>query len=109
MINKQEWLDSLKEGDKVAIRSYGLGGGFSIRTITRITPKRIIKVGTYEYNSKGEQRGLERWDRGSDILPITQEILDYLEKTKLVREISNTKFSELSLEKLRGIAEAIRE
>jgi hypothetical protein len=108
-MNHQEWLDSLVQGDKVALRYNGWGSdGYSIREITRITPKRIIKVGVLEYNSNGKQRGLGTWDRGADLLQITQEILNHIEKSRLVKEISNTKFSELSLEKLREITELLK-
>jgi hypothetical protein len=108
-MERQEWLDSLKEGDKVALRHNGYStDSYLIREITRITPKRIIKVGNIEYNNKGQQRGRGTWDRGVDIVPITQDILNRIEKSRLVSEISDINFKTVPLEKLRKIAEILK-
>lgn len=108
MDDNQEWLDSLKEGDMVALRIFTYSNfKYRIAKITRITPTRIIKVDGYEFNKNGKQRGRSTWGYNIYLEPITQDILDEVEKEKLFRRLNNIKFQELSLDKLRKISDVV--
>lgn len=111
MENKQEWLDSLKEGDKVALKSfYHSSFNYDIKEITKITPTRIIKVGGYEFNSDGRQRGrASAWGRSIYLEPVKQDVLDMVERNKLCTKVKNTKFETLTLDQLRKIDQIISE
>jgi hypothetical protein len=106
----QEWLDSLKAGDEVALRiSYFPGFNYNIKQVTKVTPTRIIKVGGYEFDSKGRERGRKSsWGRGASIEPVTGEVLGIIEKKELLTQINSTKFETLPLEALRTISKAIK-
>lgn len=110
-IDRKQWLEQLKEGDSVAIKTGSYGRRYYvIRKITRITPTRRI---TLDDGSKFNNNGIEmgnkgRWNPSETIEPITQEILDSIQREKLLYQISNTKFQSFSLDSLKKIAEIIR-
>lgn len=49
----QEWLDSLKVGDRVVIERKYMGSTYLIAKIEKITPTRRIVVGGYTFRSNG--------------------------------------------------------
>lgn len=104
---RQEWLDSLQEGDEVAIPFKSTGVQcWHITTVSKITPTRRIRVdeGKREYSNKGEER---RRDLGySQIVPVMDHMREMMRRRRLVGFLSNTRFSDYTtecLEKLVGL------
>jgi hypothetical protein len=111
MKSTQEWVDSLKEGDEVAVDI----GSFSfpsvvILTVEKITPSRIIKTSNgYTFNKHGEERGNnDAWSSKKRLMPITDVILEKIERKNLTSIIENVKASDLSLETLRDIVDILK-
>lgn len=111
MLNNQEWVDSLKEGDSVAI---DVGGyrttDYRITKIIKITPTRIIKTESgHTFKSDGRERGkTSSWDRATHLEPVTPKIEEMVEMEELLSQIRNAKFDELPLDTLRKIGELLK-
>lgn len=97
------WLNSLKVGDKVAIESRYYGDKtYEISKITKITKTRQMEVDDISEKYKnGVAPG--SWGRSRRIVPITQDVKDYLEMKKLMNAIGSIKLNELNLDQLRQI------
>lgn len=106
MDKKQEWLDSLQVGDEVAmdVGSYGYRK-YVKATITKITPKRRLSASNGKtFNPDGSEYGKgSSWSKPADLLPMTQDIAEHIERNTLLNLIENTKFDKCSLEQLRSI------
>jgi hypothetical protein len=111
MNNKQEWVDGLQVGDKVAMDIGSFGRiQYSIATITKITPKRRISTSNGRtFNPDGSEYGKKSsaWGSGTYIQPVTPAITERVERSHLLHNIKNTKLEELSLEQLREIKKII--
>ncbi len=98
-----EWLDSLKEGDKVV---YGHYRSPSIGTVLRRTKTHIIvQCGKVEqhYNSKnGYLIGLGKWE-SNNLSEVTPEIEQEIQRRNLLYWLEDKKWDSLSTEDLREI------
>lgn len=108
----QEWLDSLKAGDRVVVRSYHGWGGAEIRyhfaKVTKRTPTNQIKIDLWAgiaFDKEG--KGIGSSSRGLKLVPYDQEVKDHLERTRLVYKITGVRYSELPLDVLRQINDII--
>lgn len=99
----QLWLDSLQEGDEVAIESRSYGIKYDIYKVNRITPSRIIKVGSWTFDKSGRQRGDTTWGRGVYIGPITENVKKHIRRRKILHELKTAKFDDLHLKHLEQI------
>jgi hypothetical protein len=100
-----------KAGDRVAIES-GIGRStYNITTVLRVTPTGRVVVkwgsGTNTYGKDGYPVGEYRYNR-SRLMPLTPEIEQKIEHGHLAHTLDNVKWSELSIEKLRQIAELVK-
>ena len=108
---RNNWINSLKEGDKVAVRinNYGQGEYYVIKTIKRITPTGKIRLDDNElYNSNGYKSG-DEYSNGTWIIPVTDKIMRNIKRRRLLYKVSNFDFKMLTLEKLENIIEIITE
>ena len=104
------WLDSLKVGDNVVFyRSHYGTVDYSIVKIERITPTRQIKLEGYDTKFKnGEMIDTSVWQTTTKkIVPITDEVREFIEKERLVPFINKTELDKLSVQKLRDIKKII--
>ncbi|QST02415.1 hypothetical protein IMZ31_23480 (plasmid) [Pontibacillus sp. ALD_SL1] len=110
-MERQEWLEGLKEGDKVAVQTHtAFGTRYELKPVTRITPTRIIKVDGKQYTSEGREKGVRStWDIRSTLQPITKDVLEHRERAKLIGKLGNLNVKALSLQQLRGIDRALNE
>ena len=106
MASDKEWVKTLKVGDKVAYdRGSWYGRDYIIDEIIKITPTGIIKTNKGQaFRPDGEVRG----DGWFYLQPITEEILLFLEKSKLLLSLRHFKYEELPIEKLRQINKIIK-
>jgi len=111
MLVDQEWLDSLKEGDKVAVDVGSYRSTFyKISNVVKITPTRMIKTSCGRtYNNDGRERGKSStWDKTTFLQPVTAEIEETVERYTLLHRIKETKFNDLSTEVLREIIKLVK-
>ena len=87
----QEWLDSLKVGDKVVIERRCSSSTYSIAQIEKITPTRRITVGGYTFRSNGRVFNGGGYSYSSTYLKkFTPDILKVIEMQNIKRSVSNT-------------------
>lgn len=53
----EEWIDNLKEGDKVIVTTGGYYAAKEVKEVEKITPSGLIKVDGYLYKQNGYKRG----------------------------------------------------
>jgi hypothetical protein len=92
---RQQWLNSLKVGDEVAI-IHSQYGRKNIRTskIVKITPTRRFKIDGMDwctFDNSGEQMGVGRWDMPNVMFPVTNSIKESLARTNTIHLIENFK------------------
>jgi hypothetical protein len=107
--NKQEWLNSLQVGDKVAmdIGSYG-AVRYSISQITKITPtRRMTTANGRTFKANGTEYGSGGSFSSVWLQPVTDTIKERIERSYLISHIKGIKFEELSTEQLRKIKDII--
>lgn len=111
MENKQEWLDSLQIGDKVAmdIGSYGYSR-YSIATITKVTPTRRITTSNGRvFNANGSEYGKgSNWGSGTYLEPVTNDIRERILRNKLISELKEINFEGLTTEQLLSIQSIVK-
>ena len=92
MSEYNEWLKSLKVGDKVTVvRSYYGTLSYSFAEIEKITPTGLVKVKGHERKYKdGHETGLGTWSVGTRIEPVTDEIINSIKVKKLKNSITET-------------------
>lgn len=97
---RKRWLESLKIGDQVA-RHFG---SYEIQQVTGITATRI-RIGTDEFNkSDGQLRGADSWTRGTMLYQVTKDIVDEIDKYKLVARLRGINWNKIDIDALREIA-----
>jgi hypothetical protein len=108
--NRQKWLDSLVEGDEVAIETGAYGfREYAIVKIDRITPTRIFKIYNTSFDKNGEERGnRDRWTATKSIEPVTEKILNSIQRKNLLRQVNEIDFSKLTIEQLESIVETVK-
>ena len=108
---RKAWADTLKVGDKVAIKNvynWMNPGHYDIAEITYITPKRTridLSDGMGHTDGNGNHRPRERWGHGWCIEPITPEIIEINRRALAVSVVTHFKdWAELDLQVLEGVA-----
>jgi len=105
---RQEWLDSLKEGDSVAYNFGGFGyKNYKITTISKITPKRLFIVDELRFNKEGIYRFDSMWSTRYTLQPVTDEITEKVKTKNMLHILSKVQFHELDLETLEKIVHVI--
>lgn len=102
LFDRMIWVSELKIGDEVAYKD---GSYYSITEVTEVAKNGCIRIA--KYNNWVDVAG--NYTQRAKIVPITQKILDYIEKEELVKRLrDNTRFGEVSLEGLRDIENIIK-
>jgi len=111
-VDYKNWLDNLQVGDKVAVEHiYGGTTLYRIAHVERITPTKQIKVSGDETKLKdGAQVGNNNsWMHSYYLKPITKEVLEAIEREKLLARISKYNWRELGTEQLREIKKIVED
>lgn len=111
--SRQEWLESLKEGDVVAIRKGSFGYGYYVlHKIEKITKSRRFKLsgmGDTQFSNNGSEMGKkDTWSPRLSMEPVTQKILDEIRRKKILEEINRVDFKSMPLEMLEEVYSAIK-
>ncbi len=100
-IEYKDWLKSLKPGDKFAIET--ITGGYVLRKVSRLTKTQIVLDNCQKfYISSGLLVGGSPYRRTS-IIPVTAEIKEVIERSKLIYNIKKSHLYDISIESLRQI------
>lgn len=106
---RQQWLNSLKVGDEVAIyRSNHWGSNHTIGKITKITPSRMFDVDVApncRFNSDGRERGNYY---GRKIVESTDKIKNKIIMDQALSTIKNTVWESLQPQQLLEILKVIQ-
>lgn len=110
-----EWVKSLKAGDPVAVVSENHGNKTSViyTTVKKITPTGIIVVETSKGVLKFRPDGRERKSQESyqtwytSICPRSDELSDWMERTRILKKIQNTDFKTLPTDIMREIEKSL--
>jgi len=110
-----EWLEKLKVGDEIAISHINFlshGKEFytidKIKSITPGTPYNFITTETFPCDFELCVSVCDKWDSQIHILiPVTQEVLDDIERNKLLNYLKRVDEFNLSLYQLRQIKAVI--
>jgi SPX domain protein involved in polyphosphate accumulation len=101
-----EWVKSLQVGEKVAVQ-YRMGTSYHHRFlwIAKITPKRqiVLNDGSRFNGMTGRARGEYYMDSNAKIVKVTNEMISNKIKNRIVKDLSNTKWSQVDIEKLMEI------
>lgn len=106
--NYQPWIKSLSKGDDLAIKhkNYITHNKlfYTIDKVKSITAERLIKTERFPYEFEFGISLHDVWDSQTHMLtPITQDVLDSIEKQDLESWFDMIDKADLSLEQLRGI------
>lgn len=108
-MDNQEWLDSLKPGDEVAIQHVGFDTWYEFgRVVDRRTPTLII-VGGLRANNKGKEIGTSRpryLVEPTDELK--REAEEKRERRALIQLLRAVTWHSLPLEALREVSEIVK-
>ena len=104
-IEYEDWLKSLKPGDKVAIET--ITGGHVLRKVARLTKTQIVLDNSQKfYISSGLIVGGSHY-RSTRIIPVTAEIKEVMERSTLIYNIRKSHLYDISTESLRQILSII--
>ena len=104
-IEYKDWLKSLKPGDKFAIET--ITGSYVLRKVARLTKTQIVLDNSQKfYISSGLIVGGSFYHKTS-IIPITAEIKETIERSKLIYNIKKSHLYDISIESLRQILSII--
>lgn len=102
----KDWLKSLKPGDEVAIET--ITGGYVLRKVSRLTKTQIVLDNCQKfYISSGLLVGGGSNYRRISIIPVTAEIKETIERSKLIYNIKKSHLYDISIESLRQILSII--
>ena len=105
-IEYEDWLKSLKPGDKVAIET--ITGGHVLRKVARLTKTQIVLDNSQKfYISSGMLIGGWSHYRSTSIIPVTAEIKETIERSILIYNIKKSHLYDISTESLRQILSII--
>lgn len=102
---RKEWLDSLREGDKVVVACQGLIGSTSYQParVERVTKTRVVVAGKI-YNRDGYVRGQRRSWSTPRLEPYTDAVKLKIETEQLRYEVDKIfKIRDLDLQALREV------
>lgn len=105
------WLAGLQPGDQVACNFGGYSyENYKILTVHKVTPSGIIKtvndsLTVYVFNKNGRERGAEKgaWSRVLTIVPLTEKVMESIERDQYTTNLSSIKLKELPLKYLRKL------
>lgn len=101
----KDWLQSLKPGDKFAIET--ITGSYVLRKVARLTKTQIVLDNSQKfYISSGLIVGGSHY-RSTRIIPVTAEIKEVIERSKLIYNIKKSHLYDISIESLRQILSII--
>ena len=104
-IEYEDWLKSLKPGDKVAIET--ITAGYVFRKVARLTKTQIVLDNSQKfYISSGLIVGGSHY-RSTRIIPVTAEIKEIMERSTLIYNIRKSHLYDISTESLRQILSII--
>ena len=104
-IEYKDWLKSLKPGDKFAIET--ITGSYVLRKVARLTKTQIVLDNSQKfYISSGLIVGGSHY-RSTRIIPVTAEIKEVIERSKLIYNIKKSHLYDISIESLRQILSII--
>ena len=106
----EEWVTGLSVGDKVAVRSsYYSTVSYRIATIEKITKTGQIKVsGSDKRYKNGEEMGnRDSWSTRACLVPITEEVREYLKRSRLLSELRSMDLEKLTTSQLEEIKKII--
>jgi hypothetical protein len=106
---RQQWLNSLKVGDEVAVDQGKFSRKYAILTIEKITPTRRFRLsGVSEvFDNTGREMGAGAW--GSDHMePITDAIRESAARYAALEHIKKINFSALSTQQLLDVLKVIQ-
>lgn len=109
---RQDWLDSLKAGDKIAIVSGSRGFlRYEIAEVEKITPARgIIRTSKkVSFKKDGWEDNSSKWGGRYHIEPVTAEIKEWIRRDSIARALSRADFATMNLEKLEKVYAIIKE
>ena len=98
-----EWVKSLQVGEKVAIQYWmGTNNHHKFGWITKITPKRqiVLNDGSRFDGMNGRVRGQYQMDKSAKIVKVTKELIGNKVRNRIVKTLSNTKWSQVEIDKL---------
>ena len=110
LVGNEDWIKSLKPGDKVAVESSTIHGkSYSIKTVKNTTKGGKARLENGElYNLNGSLVGEKfSWGNSTRIVQYDQMVKDHFRKVKAVRVINDTNFSKLEISKLARIVDII--
>jgi len=95
----EDWLQHLKEGDKIVLHE---GYCDSILIVERLTKTQIItKNGHYRFSRiNGRLVGSNRWNKHYILLEPTQERIDAIRRKAMINFIGKTNWGKVSKETL---------
>lgn len=99
----QDFLASLKEGSRVIIKTTYLSykPTYDIATVLKITPTGLIRV---DITNKPFKNGMMSiGDYFHRLIPVTDELVEFIERSKIVKICEECDWKRMSIEKLRLI------
>ena len=105
-MKKDEWVATLRPGDRVAIRRKW-EPTYDIYRVASVTPSGRVRVApsesaTWEFGPDGWLRGADQWSHAR-IEPITQYVLDANRRAKLRERISKAEWGRIDIAVLEKI------
>jgi hypothetical protein len=91
-MEREEWLEGLQVGDSVIVDNGSRYLNYRVDTIKKITPTRRFTLTHYNqvFNNDGRERGVSdqrAWGNVARIIPVTKELLEKIERDRLLGEI----------------------
>jgi hypothetical protein len=104
---RQQWLNSLKVGDEVAVN---YSKTYLIGKIERITPTRRFRVEgkSCTFDSGGKEMGGDAWGGWAKMQPVTNEIMDRIARFEAARVIKVFDWSTLTTQQLLDVLKIIK-
>lgn len=102
-----EWLQTLKKGDEVAVKSRaGFGGGshYSIETVKNITKQGSVRLDDDNLYKNGEYTRKSNWSYDTyTLMPIDDEVKEWFKRRNLLYKLDKLNLKALTTEQLESI------
>jgi hypothetical protein len=108
---RQQWLNSLKVGDEVAVDYGRLKTSYIIGKVTKITPTRRFSVSgrNCTFDSGGREMGsISAWNSREMMQPVTNEIRDRIARFEAARVIKVFDWDTLTTQQLLDVLKIIK-